>query len=139
MREEIGIGSVTRINCIREFDWRREDSRETGRLYLGLNSNRLKGKMDFRVISKRGREVDLNSGKGMLHDFGREDDDDSEFSGMLSNTEDKKVRGERFERLCPDKANRLNFLVPTPSKYSAPIPWPRSRDEVCCNLSPLFF
>ena len=84
MREEIGIGSVTRINCIREFDWRREDSRETGKLYLGLNSNRLKGEMDFRVISKRGREVDLNSAKGMLHDFGREDDDDSEFSGTLS-------------------------------------------------------
>ena len=49
------------------------------------------------------------------------------------------VRGERFECLYPDKANRLNCLVPTPPKYSAPIPWPRSRDEVCCNLSPLFF
>lgn len=40
------------------------------------------------------------------------------------------ARGERFERLCPDKTSRLNCLVPTPPKYRAPIPWPRSRDEV---------
>ena len=46
--------------------------------------------MEFRVISKRGREADLNSGQDMLHDFGREDDDGSEFSGLLANTEDNK-------------------------------------------------
>ena len=40
------------------------------------------------------------------------------------------ARGERFERLFPDKANQLSCLVPTPPKYSAPIPWPRSCDEV---------
>ena len=90
MREEIGIGSVTRRNCIYEFDWRKEDSRETGRLDLGLNSNSLKARMVFRVISKREREADLNSGKDMFHDFGREDDDGPEFSGLLANTEDNK-------------------------------------------------
>lgn len=40
-------------------------------------------------------------------------------------------RGEKFERHCPEKGKGLNCLVPPPRGYRAPIPWPRSRDEVC--------
>lgn len=39
-------------------------------------------------------------------------------------------RGERFERHCPAKDKGLSCLVPAPKGYKAPIPWPRSRDEV---------
>ncbi|XP_071732804.1 probable methyltransferase PMT11 [Rutidosis leptorrhynchoides] len=38
--------------------------------------------------------------------------------------------GEKFERHCPEKDKGLNCLVPNPKGYKAPIPWPRSRDEV---------
>ncbi|CAL5367882.1 unnamed protein product [Camellia sinensis] len=38
-------------------------------------------------------------------------------------------KGERFERHCPEEGNGLNWLVPAPKGYRAPIPWPRSRDE----------
>ncbi|KAG8078470.1 hypothetical protein GUJ93_ZPchr0007g6214 [Zizania palustris] len=38
--------------------------------------------------------------------------------------------GERFERHCPAKDKALSCLVPAPKGYKAPIPWPRSRDEV---------
>lgn len=46
-------------------------------------------------------------------------------------------KGEKFERHCPEKDRGLNCLVPAPKGYKAPIPWPRSRDEVvfCCVLS----
>lgn len=84
------LESVTRRNCIREFDWRREDSREAGRLDLGLNSNSLKARVEFRMISMRGRETDLNSRQNMLDGLGKEDDDGSEFSYRLGNTEDNK-------------------------------------------------
>ncbi|KAL8257526.1 hypothetical protein R6Q59_029567 [Mikania micrantha] len=40
------------------------------------------------------------------------------------------MRGEKFERHCPEKDKGLNCLVPAPKGYKAPIPWPRSRDEV---------
>lgn len=39
-------------------------------------------------------------------------------------------KGERFERRCPDPALRLRCLIPSPKHYRAPIPWPKSRDEV---------
>ncbi|KAM6582308.1 hypothetical protein CsatB_009310 [Cannabis sativa] len=39
-------------------------------------------------------------------------------------------RGERFERHCPKSSEVLNCLVPPPKDYKAPIPWPKSRDEV---------
>ncbi|XP_073129206.1 probable methyltransferase PMT11 [Henckelia pumila] len=39
-------------------------------------------------------------------------------------------RGEKFERHCPEKGKELNCLVPAPSGYKTPIPWPKSRDEV---------
>lgn len=40
-------------------------------------------------------------------------------------------RGEKFERHCPEKGKGLNCLVPPPKGYQTPIPWPKSRDEVC--------
>lgn len=43
-------------------------------------------------------------------------------------------RGERFERHCPKEGERLNCLVPAPKGYKSPIPWPKSRDEVCSPL-----
>ncbi|PWA70900.1 S-adenosyl-L-methionine-dependent methyltransferase [Artemisia annua] len=44
--------------------------------------------------------------------------------------------GEKFERHCPEKDKGLDCLVPTPKGYKAPIPWPRSRDEVWYNNVP---
>ncbi|KVI09864.1 Actin-binding FH2 [Cynara cardunculus var. scolymus] len=43
-------------------------------------------------------------------------------------------KGEKFERHCPEKDKGLNCLVPAPKGYKAPIPWPRSRDEVTFSL-----
>ncbi|VFQ77417.1 unnamed protein product [Cuscuta campestris] len=52
--------------------------------------------------------------------------DNAEAIQKLKSTE----KGEKFERHCPDKDKVLNCLVPAPRGYRAPIPWPRSRDEV---------
>ncbi|XP_059456120.1 probable methyltransferase PMT11 isoform X2 [Corylus avellana] len=40
------------------------------------------------------------------------------------------AKGEHFERHCPEEGRGLNCLVPAPSKYRTPIPWPKSQDEV---------
>jgi hypothetical protein len=58
-----------------------------------------------------------------------------EYIPCLDNEEEIKrlpstERGERFERHCPAKDKALSCLVPAPKGYKAPIPWPRSRDEV---------
>ncbi|KAJ0984029.1 hypothetical protein J5N97_002385 [Dioscorea zingiberensis] len=58
-----------------------------------------------------------------------------EYIPCLDNEEEiKKLKstanGEKFERHCPGVENGLNCLVPAPRDYRAPIPWPRSRDEV---------
>uniref|UniRef100_A0A804QV75 Methyltransferase n=1 Tax=Zea mays TaxID=4577 RepID=A0A804QV75_MAIZE len=58
-----------------------------------------------------------------------------EYIPCLDNEDDIKrlpstERGERFERHCPAKDKGLSCLVPAPNGYKAPIPWPRSRDEV---------
>ncbi|KAM0922783.1 hypothetical protein ACQ4PT_005954 [Festuca glaucescens] len=58
-----------------------------------------------------------------------------EYIPCLDNDEEIKrlpstERGERFERHCPAKDKVLSCLVPAPKGYKAPIPWPRSRDEV---------
>lgn len=58
-----------------------------------------------------------------------------EYIPCLDNQEDIRrlpstERGERFERHCPAKDKVLSCLVPAPNGYKAPIPWPRSRDEV---------
>ncbi|XP_057484153.1 probable methyltransferase PMT11 [Actinidia eriantha] len=52
--------------------------------------------------------------------------DNAEVIRGLNSTE----KGERFERHCPEKGQGLKCLVPAPKGYRAPIPWPRSRDEV---------
>ncbi|XP_076906910.1 putative methyltransferase PMT11 [Bidens hawaiensis] len=62
-----------------------------------------------------------------------------EYIPCLDNVEGIKrlkstVKGENFERHCPK--NGLNCLVPAPKGYKAPIPWPRSRDEVWYNNVP---
>lgn len=50
--------------------------------------------------------------------------DNAEAIRALNSTE----KGEKFERLCPDKA--IDCVVPAPKNYRKPIPWPRSRGEV---------
>jgi hypothetical protein len=40
------------------------------------------------------------------------------------------AKGEHFERHCPEEGRGLNCLVPAPSKYRTPIPWPKSQGEV---------
>jgi hypothetical protein len=62
-----------------------------------------------------------------------------EYIPCLDNEEEIKrlpstERGERFERHCPAKDKALTCLVPAPKGYKAPIPWPRSRDEVSTRL-----
>ncbi|GJM92581.1 hypothetical protein PR202_ga09062 [Eleusine coracana subsp. coracana] len=64
-----------------------------------------------------------------------------EYIPCLDNEEEIKrlpstERGERFERHCPAKEKALSCLVPAPKGYKAPIPWPRSRDEVWFNNVP---
>ncbi|RXH94499.1 hypothetical protein DVH24_024183 [Malus domestica] len=59
----------------------------------------------------------------------------SEYIPCLDNVEAIKrlkstVKGERFERHCPEAGRGLNCLVPPPRSYKTPIPWPKSRDEV---------
>ncbi|XP_047174645.1 probable methyltransferase PMT10 isoform X1 [Vigna umbellata] len=40
------------------------------------------------------------------------------------------VRGEKYERHCPQEGMGLNCLVPPPKGYRRPVLWPKSRDEV---------
>ncbi|RDX79172.1 putative methyltransferase PMT10, partial [Mucuna pruriens] len=40
------------------------------------------------------------------------------------------VRGEKYERHCPQQGLGLHCLVPPPQGYRRPILWPKSRDEV---------
>ncbi|CAJ2640877.1 unnamed protein product [Trifolium pratense] len=75
--------------------------------------------------------------KFVIKKFGLCSRDMSEYIPCLDNVEAiKKLpsteKGERFERHCPEEGKRLNLncLVPAPKGYRAPIPWPKSRDEV---------
>lgn len=74
--------------------------------------------------------------------FGLCSRDMSEYIPCLDNVEaiqklPSTEKGERFERHCPEEGKRLNCLVPAPKGYRAPIPWPKSRDEV--RISSLLF
>ncbi|KAJ1422256.1 S-adenosyl-L-methionine-dependent methyltransferase [Sesbania bispinosa] len=65
----------------------------------------------------------------------------SEYIPCLDNVEairklPSTEKGERFERHCPEQGRGLNCLVPAPKGYRAPIPWPKSRDEVWYNNVP---
>lgn len=40
------------------------------------------------------------------------------------------LRGEKYERHCPQQGKGLNCIVPRPNGYKRPILWPKSRDEV---------
>lgn len=42
----------------------------------------------------------------------------------------ESVRGEKYERHCPEDGMGLKCLVPKPKGYRKPILWPQSRDEV---------
>ncbi|XP_050213144.1 probable methyltransferase PMT10 [Mercurialis annua] len=44
----------------------------------------------------------------------------------LSNNNSSQI----FERHCPEDGNGLDCLIPIPTGYQRPIPWPNSRDEV---------
>lgn len=57
--------------------------------------------------------------------------DNEEAIKKLNSTE----KGEKFERHCPEAGKGLDCLVPAPKGYRAPIPWPRSRDEVVLCLN----
>ncbi|XP_014504908.1 probable methyltransferase PMT10 isoform X1 [Vigna radiata var. radiata] len=58
-----------------------------------------------------------------------------DFVPCLDNEEAMKklegsVRGEKYERHCPQEGMGLNCLVPPPKGYRRPVLWPKSRDEV---------
>nr|XP_027189237.1 probable methyltransferase PMT10 isoform X2 [Cicer arietinum] len=40
------------------------------------------------------------------------------------------LRGEKYERHCPQQGKGLNCIVPRPNGYKRPILWPKSRDEI---------
>ncbi|KAM0008957.1 putative S-adenosyl-L-methionine-dependent methyltransferase [Helianthus debilis subsp. tardiflorus] len=72
---------------------------------------------------------------GVVRKFGKCAASMREYIPCLDNVEAVKrlkstKKGEKFERHCPEKDKELNCLVPAPKGYKAPIPWPRSRDEV---------
>lgn len=67
----------------------------------------------------------------------------SEYIPCLDNVEaierlQSTIRGEKFERHCPEQSKGLNCLVQAPKDYKTPIPWPRSRDEVFFLLTCFF-
>lgn len=94
---------------------------------------------DWRNETTEGVDGDRDSSRVRVTKFQLCPRSMSEYIPCLDNEEAiKKLksseRGERFERHCPDKDRRLNCLVPAPSKYRTPIPWPKSRDEVSVSF-----
>ncbi|GAU36383.1 hypothetical protein TSUD_151500 [Trifolium subterraneum] len=84
------------------------------------------------------KESSESVAKFVIKKFGLCKRDMSEYIPCLDNVEAiKKLpsteKGERFERHCPNK--RLNCLVPAPKGYRAPIPWPKSRDEMIPEIT----
>ncbi|KAH9299948.1 hypothetical protein KI387_011531, partial [Taxus chinensis] len=77
------LESAMRRNCISEFEWRKEDNREVGKLELRMNSNSLKARIEL-MSSRRGTSTNIRW--NMLHTFRGEDDSMSELSGMPSSS-----------------------------------------------------
>ncbi|KAJ0764394.1 putative S-adenosyl-L-methionine-dependent methyltransferase [Helianthus annuus] len=100
------------------------------------------GEFDPDVLEKWNNETDamnVDDGVrvrvGVVRKFGKCPASMREYIPCLDNVEAVKrlkstKKGEKFERHCPEKDKGLNCLVPAPKGYKAPIPWPRSRDEV---------
>lgn len=108
-----------------------------------MNDNFEVGEFDPEVIENWGvgneTEVEEGDGDGVkrfrVKKFGLCPDSMREYIPCLDNVEAIRMlksteRGEKFERHCPEKGKGLNCLVPPPRGYRAPIPWPKSRDEV---------
>ncbi|KAD2805139.1 hypothetical protein E3N88_38516 [Mikania micrantha] len=66
----------------------------------------------------------------MTDDFEIGEFDPDGVENWNNETEVVNADDERIRRHCPEKDKGLNCLVPAPKGYKAPIPWPRSRDEV---------
>ncbi|XP_009773760.1 putative methyltransferase PMT11 [Nicotiana tabacum] len=84
-----------------------------------------------------GNETDLSENNKVVKvkKFGLCPESMREYIPCLDNVEaiqklNSTEKGDKFERHCPEKDKGLNCLVPAPRGYQAPIPWPRSRDEV---------
>ncbi|CAL5364695.1 unnamed protein product [Camellia sinensis] len=97
---------------------------------------------DSGVVDNWGSDIEaevMEDGCGgsrvVVKKFGLFMDSMREYILCLDNTEairhfNSKEKGERFERHCPEEGKGLNCLVPAPKGYGAPIPWPRSHDEI---------
>nr|GEU45745.1 probable methyltransferase PMT11 [Tanacetum cinerariifolium] len=106
------------------------------------------GVFDVEVVEKGGNESEVAEGGGggggvrvRVGRFEKCAASMREYIPCLDNVDAVKrlgarKRGEKFERHCPEKDKGLDCLVPTPKGYKAPIPWPRSRDEVWYNNVP---
>lgn len=88
-----------------------------------------------------GNETDLSENNKVVKvkKFGLCPESMREYIPCLDNVEaiqklNSTEKGDKFERHCPEKDKGLNCLVPAPRGYQTPIPWPRSRDEVCYSL-----
>ncbi|XP_058787539.1 probable methyltransferase PMT11 [Vicia villosa] len=99
------------------------------------------GEFDPGMVDDWVNETQVESeGSESVRDFGIKkfglcSRDMSEYIPCLDNVEaiqklPSTEKGERFERHCPEEGKKLNCLVPAPKGYRAPIPWPKSRDEV---------
>ncbi|GMP25153.1 hypothetical protein CsSME_00002154 [Camellia sinensis var. sinensis] len=100
------------------------------------------GDFDSGVVDNWGNDIEaevVEEGCGgsrvVVKKFGLCTDSMREYIPCLDNTEairhfNSTKKGERFERHCPEEGNGLNCLVLVPKGCRAPIPWPRSRDEV---------
>lgn len=98
------------------------------------------GEFDPEVVEDWGNETGVESGEKdvrvRVKRFELCPESMREYIPCLDNVEAIKrlnstERGENYERHCPEEGKGLNCLVPQPKGYRQPIPWPRSRDEVC--------
>ncbi|GLJ29339.1 hypothetical protein SUGI_0578600 [Cryptomeria japonica] len=77
------LDSVMRRNCVQEFDWKREDNREVGKLELRMDSNYLKARIEL-ASSRRGTNTNVRW--NMSHNLRGEADIGSELLGMSAST-----------------------------------------------------
>ncbi|CAN4107018.1 unnamed protein product [Withania somnifera] len=99
------------------------------------------GNFDTKVVDNWGVENETNGVRGVrVKKYGLCNVSMREYIPCLDNVEEitklkSTERGEKFERHCPGKGKGLNCLVPPPTGYRTPIPWPRIRDEMLPEIA----
>ena len=98
------------------------------------------GDLDPEYVENWGNSTEVDHGEGSsrnfrIKKFGLCPQNMSEYIPCLDNQEaiaklKSTDKGEKFERHCPVAGGGFDCLIPPPKGYRAPIPWPKSRDEV---------